>query len=151
MAALQVSSPAFADGGEIPRRHGYKNGNARPALEFSGVPAGCRSLALVLDDPDALKPAGRVWVHWTVWNIPPDAGGIGETGLPAGAAEGATDFGEAAYGGPAPPDGRHTYFFRLYALDARLDLAAGSDRAALGAAMAGHVIEEAATTGTYAP
>lgn len=135
----------------MPRRHGYKNGNARPALEFAGVPDGCRSLALVLDDPDALKPAGRVWVHWTVWNIPPGAGGIGETGLPKGAAEGATDFGKAAYGGPAPPDGKHTYFFRLYALDAMLDLAPGSDRAALGAAMAGHVIEEAETTGTYAP
>ena len=135
----------------MPRRHGYKNGNVRPTLEFAGVPSGCRSLALVLDDPDALKPAGKVWVHWTVWNIPPDAGGIGETGLPEGAAEGATDFGKAAYGGPAPPDGRHTYFFRLYALDARLDLAPGSDRAALGAAMAGHVIEEAETTGTYAP
>ena len=151
MAALHLSSPAFADGGEMPRRHGYKNGNVRPALDIAGVPDGCRSLALVLDDPDALKPAGKVWVHWAVWNIPSDAGRIGEAGLPTGAIEGATDFGEAAYGGPAPPDGRHTYFFRLYALDTRLELAPGSARASLGSAMAGHVIEEAVMTGTYAP
>ena len=149
--ALRVSSAAFADGSEIPVRHGYKNGNARPALEFSGVPDRCRSLALVMDDPDALKPAGKVWVHWTVWDMPPGTAGIGEEGLPAGAVEGRTDFGETGYGGPAPPDGRHTYFFRLFALDQTLGLRAGSGRAALDAAKAGHVIEEAVLRGTYAP
>ena len=152
MAALRLSSPAFAHGSEIPRRHGYKSGNAPPPLEFSGVPDGCRSLALIVDDPDALKPAGRVWVHWTVWDIPPDAGRIGGNArLPGGAAEGNTDFGSAGYGGPAPPDGRHTYVFTLYALDARLGLAAGSDRAALDGAMRGRVIDRAVLTGTYAP
>ena len=152
MAALRLSSPAFEDGAEIPRRHGYKSGNAPPPLEFSGVPDGCRSLALVVDDPDALKPAGRVWVHWTVWNMPPGAGRVGgDASLPGGAAEGLTDFGSTGYGGPAPPDGRHTYVFTLYALDAQLGLAAGSDRAALKAAVEGHVIERAVLTGTYAP
>lgn len=152
MAALRLSSPAFEDGAEIPRRHGYKGGNAPPPLEFFGVPDGCRSLALVVDDPDALKPAGRVWVHWIVWNMPPDAGRVGgAASLPGGAAEGLTDFGSTGYGGPAPPDGRHTYVFTLYALDAQLGLAAGSDRAALEAALEGHVIERAVLTGTYAP
>lgn len=150
MAALRLTSPAFAEGGEIPRRHGYKNGNAPVPLEFSGVPDGCRSLALIVDDPDALRPAGKVWVHWTVWGIPPGAGRV-DGPLPAGAAEGLTDFGSRGYGGPAPPDGRHTYVFTLYALDSELGLPAGSGRSALEDAIRGRVIERAVLTGTYAP
>lgn len=144
-----VSSPAFDHLQEIPREHGYKNANARPGLRFSGVPDGCKSVAVVMDDPDALAAVGRVWVHWTAWNLPPSDLHAGA--LPAGAVEGATDFGEAGYGGPAPPDKRHTYVFRAYALDAVLHLPPGASRPELDDAMRGHVLAQAELEGTYAP
>ena len=151
MVALYLKSPAFEDGAEIPRRHGYKNGNASPPLEFGGIPEGCRSLALVMDDPDAVGAVGKVWLHWTVWNVGPDRTRFDDSSAPPGSAQGVTDFDSAGYGGPAPPDRRHTYVFTLYALDRALDVPAGAGRREVEDAMVGHVVEKAVLTGTYAP
>jgi len=146
MGNLKLTSSAFEDGGEIPRECGYKNGNKMPPLTISGIPEGTKSLTLIMDDPDAMEPAGKVWVHWVVWNIDPTT-----TELENLTEEGMTDFGEVGYGGPAPPDKRHTYVFKLYALDSWLDLPEGSTKSELEKAMEGHIIEQAQLTGTYAP
>ena len=150
MGNLKLTSSAFSDGGEIPRECGYKNGNQEPPLIVSGKPKGTESVALIMDDPDAMAAVGKVWVHWVVWNITPDQ----ETGdiiTDITAVEGVTDFGEVGYGGPAPPDKRHTYVFKLYALDSILDLPEGSTKSELEKAMEGHIIEQTTLTGTYAP
>ena len=159
MGNLKLTSPAFSDGGEIPRECGYKNGNLEPPLGISGIPEGTKSLALIMDDPDAMEPAGKVWVHWVVWNIPsPPYGGIEYTDVTLfkikeqpGHGEGITDFGERGYGGPAPPDKKHTYVFKLYALDNTLDLYDDTKKADLEKAMEGHILEQTQLTGTYAP
>ena len=150
MGNLKLTSSAFPDGGEIPREYGYKNGNQEPPLIVSGKPKGTESVALIMDDPDAMAAVGKVWVHWVVWNITPDQ----ETGdiiTDITAVEGMTDFGKSGYGGPAPPDKRHTYVFKLYALDTKLDLPEGSTKSELEKAMEGHIIEQTTLTGTYAP
>ena len=145
MGDLKLTSSAFSDGDEIPRECGYKNGNKQPPLTVSGVPEGTKSLALIMDDPDAMGAVGKVWVHWVAWNIEPT------TELENLTTEGMTDFGEVGYGGPAPPDKRHTYVFKLYALDGMLDLSSESTKADVEKAMEGHIIEQATLTGTYAP
>ena len=146
MGNLKLTSSAFEDGGEIPRKYGYKNGNREPPLTMNGVPEGTKSLALIMDDPDAMGAVGKVWVHWVMWNIDPT-----NTELENLMKEGMTDFGEVGYGGPAPPDKRHTYVFKLYALDSELDLPGKSTKADVEKAMKGHIIEQATLTGTYAP
>ena len=146
MGNLKLTSSAFSDGGEIPREYGYKNGNKVPPLTVSGIPEGTKSLALIMDDPDAMEPAGKVWVHWVAWNIEPTT-----TELENLTTEGMTDFGEVGYGGPAPPDKRHTYVFKLYALDSELDLPDKSTKADVEKAMEGHTVDQAKLTGTYAP
>jgi hypothetical protein len=151
MATLRLTSPAFADGEPIPRRHGYTEENVNPPLDVRGVPDGTESLALVVDDPDAMAPAGKVWDHWLVWNVASDTESIPEGWDAAGAVEGRNDYGERGYGGPNPPDREHTYRFRLYALDAPLDLAAGATKDDLEAAMDGRTLDEARLEGTYAP
>ena len=154
---LKLTSSAFSDGGEIPRECGYKNGNKVPPLTVSGIPEGTKSLALIMDDPDAMEAVGKVWVHWVAWNIDPT-----NTELENLTTVGMTDFGEVGYGGPAPPDKRHTYVFTLYALDSELPevLDNTSTTADLFEAMAGnawdtpasdHVIERTRLKGTYAP
>ena len=157
MVNLKLTSSAFSDGGEIPREYGYKNGNREPQLTISGTPDGTKSLALIMDDPDAMEPAGKVWVHWVLWNINHDTTDLAES-LDIQRAYrmdtvgfGMTDFGEVGYGGPAPPDKRHTYVFKLYALDSELDLPDKSTKADVEKAMEGHIIEQATLTGTYAP
>ena len=145
MGNLKLTSSAFSDGDEIPRECGYKNGNKEPPLTVSGTPDGTKSLALIMDDPDAMGAVGKVWVHWVAWNIDPT------TELENLTAEGMTDFGEVGYGGPAPPDKRHTYVFKLYALDSMLDLSSESTKADVEKAMEDHIIEQATLTGTYAP
>ena len=154
MTKLKLTSPAFSDGGEIPRECGYKNGNRAPRLKWNSLdafPAGGlpTSFALIMDDPDAMEAVGKVWVHWVVWNIPPKQDKLGLTHDDG--ADGMTDFGEVGYGGPAPPDKRHTYIFKLYALDIKLDLPNESTKADVEKAMEGHIIEQATLTGTYAP
>ena len=148
---MQLTSSGFSDGDEMPIELGYKNGNETPALSINGIPEGTKSLALIMDDPDAMGAVGKVWVHWVVWNIDTTKEFI--TGNPQESefVEGMTDFGEVGYGGPAPPDKRHTYVFKLYALDTILDLPEGSPKAALESAMEGHIIEQTQLTGTYAP
>ena len=145
MGDLQLTSSAFADDAEIPRKFGYKNGNSSPPLTISGIPTEAKSLVLIMDDPDAMGAVGKVWVHWVAWNIDPT------TELENLTTEGMTDFGEVGYGGPAPPDKRHTYVFKLYALDSMLDLSSESTKADIERAMEGHIIEQTQLTGTYAP
>jgi len=150
MGNLKLTSSAFSHGGEIPREYGYKNGNKVPPLTVSGIPEGTKSLALIMDDPDAMEAVGKVWVHWVAWNIEPTTTEL-ENLTTEGMTEGMTDFGKAGYGGPAPPDKRHTYVFKLYALDTKLDLPDKSTKADVEKAMEGHIIEQTQLTGTYAP
>ena len=146
MGNLKLTSTAFSDGDEIPRECGYKNGNTTPPLTISGIPAGTKSLSIIMDDPDAMGAVGKVWVHYVLWNMNPDTKiSFNEC------KQGMTDFGEVGYGGPAPPDKRHTYVFKLYALDSILDLPEGSTKSELEKAMEGHIIEQTTLTGTYAP
>ena len=152
---LELTSPAFSDGGEIPRKCGYKNGNENPPLRITADggkelgASGIHSLALIMDDPDAMGAVGKVWVHWVVWNFSWFADG--KPHWDRYTKQGMTDFGEVGYGGPAPPDKRHTYVFKLYALDSKLVLTAESTKADVEKAMKGHIIVEAKLTGTYAP
>ncbi len=146
MVNLKLTSSAFSDGGEIPRECGYKNGNKAPPLTINGIPDGTKSLALIMDDPDAMEPAGKVWVHWVVWNIDPTTTELENV------EEGMTDFGEEGYGGPAPPDKRHTYVFKLYALNSNLETFPYNEtKGDLIEVMEGHIIEQTQLTGTYAP
>ena len=147
MGNLKLTSSAFSDGGEIPREYGYKNGNKVPPLTVSGIPEGTESLALIMDDPDAMEAVGKVWVHWVAWNMTPTNTELENLDK----VEGMTDFGEVGYGGPAPPDKRHTYVFKLYALDSKLVLTTESTKADVEKAMEGHIIEQTQLTGTYAP
>ena len=146
MRNFQLTS-SFLDGGVIPRVCGYKSGNSRPFLKFYGKPKGTESLTLIMDDPDAMGAVGKVWVHWVVWNINTNQDEITDNS----GSQGMTDFGEVGYGGPAPPDKRHTYVFKLYALDTKLDLPSESTKADVEKAMEGHIIEQTQLTGTYAP
>ena len=152
--ALTLTSPAFKAGAAMPSQYSCEGEDISPPLAWDGVPAGTESLALILDDPDAPDPKApkRVWVHWVLYNIPPEAKGLAENadkgGLPAGTVRGVTDFHKAEYGGPCPPIGRHRYVHKLYALDTTLDLAHPT-KAELEAAMKGHVLAQAELIGTY--
>lgn len=153
MSDLSLSSPAFEDGTRIPEQYGYTADNVNPPLTIDGAPDDAESLALIVDDPDAMKPAGKIWDHWLVWNLPPDIGEIPEAwdADEAGATEGQNDYGEHGYGGPNPPDREHTYRFMLYALDTTLDLPPSADKETLQDAMTGHLLTDAQLEGTYAP
>jgi len=148
---MNISSPAFSDGGEIPDDYGYSRENVNPPLEFSGVPEEAESLVLIVDDPDAKEPAGKIWDHWLMWNIPVETSNIGEGEKPIGSREGMNDFGERGYGGPHPPDGEHTYRFKLYALDTELDLNDSSEKKDLKKAMDEHIINKALLKGKFRP
>ncbi len=151
MGGLTLQSSAFSNGSEIPKKYGYKNDNVNPPLEISGIPQNAQSLVLIMDDPDAKAAVGKVWVHWTIWNIVPNVTEIAESSTPSNSIEGKTDFGEIGYGGPAPPDKRHTYVFKLYALDSKLDLPQGSSKTQIEEAMKGHILDDTILNGTYAP
>jgi hypothetical protein len=151
MTELRLTSPAFADGDTIPRRYGYTEANVNPPLEIDGVPDDTEALALVVDDPDAVEPAGKVWDHWVVYDIDPSTATIPEDWDGGDALEGTNDYGEVGYGGPNPPDREHTYRFRLYALDSPVGLDAGATKIDLEAAMNGHILADATLEGTYAP
>lgn len=150
---MKIVSTAFPDHGEIPVRHTCEGKDIAPALAWTEVPGTARSLALIIDDPDAPDPAAprTTWVHWVLYDIDPASTGIPEGGrpLPDGAREGLNDWGRAGYGGPCPPVGRHRYFFRLYALDSVLGDLHRPDRAKLDRAMHGHVLAQAQWVGTY--
>ena len=151
MANLVLQSSAFSNGEEIPKKHGYKNGNVSPPLKISGIPSGTQSLALIMDDPDAQAAVGKIWVHWVIWNIEPNTTDFPEGSTPSAKIDGKNDFGELGYGGPAPPDKRHTYIFKLYALDKKLDLEKGATKAQVEDSMKGYFIEQTRLEGTYAP
>ena len=151
MTGIALTSPAFDDGEPIPRRYGYTEDDVNPPLFIDGVPEEAASLLLLVDDPDAVEPAGHIWDHWLVWDVSPDRETIPEDWSPESATEGQNDYGEQGYGGPNPPDGEHTYRFRLYALDAALGLSTSADRAAVTDAATGHILAKATLEGTYAP
>jgi len=150
---FKIESSAFAPDAEIPTRYTGDDEDLSPPLAWSGLPSGTKSLVLIVDDPDAPDPAAprMVWVHWVLFNIPPSTTGLSEgvRTLPAGTGEGLNDWKRTGYGGPAPPIGRHRYFFKLYALDEKLHLAGAPTRAQLEKAMRGHVLAEATLIGTY--
>lgn len=143
---LKIVSPSFSNGGTIAAKFGHEGGNARPSLKIEGVPANAKSLALIVDDPDA---PGGLFTHWLVWNIDPETTAIGEHSVPKGVVEGTNDFGEAGYGGPQPPSGTHRYYFKIFALDQMLELASGAMRRELEKAMKGHIIAQAEVMGRY--
>jgi len=149
---LVLKSSAFALGAEIPKRHTCDAADVSPALEWSGSPQPTSSYALIMDDPDA--PAGT-WVHWVLWNLPANAHELQEgiakqEQLNDGTRQGRNSFGKTGYNGPCPPRGKaHRYFFRLYALDAKLDLGSRAGSADLQDAMRGHIVTQAEYMGTY--
>jgi Raf kinase inhibitor-like YbhB/YbcL family protein len=151
--SFTLTSPAFAHNGEIPVGCTCEGADTSPRLEWTGAPAGTKSFALVVDDPDAPDPAApkRVWVHWVLYNLPADADHLPEAvaDLPAGTLEGKNDWKRTGYGGPCPPIGRHRYFFKLYALDAPLPDLNSPTKAELEQAMRGHIIGTAELVGTY--
>jgi Raf kinase inhibitor-like YbhB/YbcL family protein len=153
--ALSLRSPSFAQQGEIPAKHTCEGADHAPALAWSDAPAGTKSFALIVDDPDAPDPRApkTTWVHWVLYNVPATADGLPEgatrANLPAGALEGRNDWGGAGYRGPCPPIGRHRYFHKLYALDAVLADLHAPTKAALEKAMRAHVLGEAQLVGTY--
>ena len=148
---MKLESSSFENGETIPKKFGYKNGNVSPSLIINNVPESTKSLALIMDDPDAMGAVGKIWVHWVLWNIPKDVKKIPENSVPENSTEGETDFGEIGYGGPAPPDKEHTYIFKLYALDTVFNLGENSTKPDVENAMQGHIIAEATLTGKYAP
>lgn len=152
---FSLTSPAFSPGGEIPMRHTCEGQDLSPPLAWSGAPAGTRSLALIVDDPDAPDPAApkMTWVHWVLYGLPADAVELTEAvpvgALPAGTREGRNDWGRTGWGGPCPPIGRHRYFFKLFALDGALPDLGRPSASELERAMAGHVLARAELVGTY--
>ena len=142
MSEFSITSSNFDDGEEIPKKFGYKFENKEPKLDFKNVPKGTMSIGLIMDDPDAMAAVGKIWVHWLQYFDYPSQNLI---------LEGKTDFGEIGYGGPAPPNGRHTYIFKGYALDVKLDLKEGYSKQDLEDAMKGHIIAKTKLTGTFTP
>lgn len=143
---MRIQSLAFTHNQQIPSKYTCDGENINPPLTFSDIPEGAKSLALINDDPDA--PVGT-WIHWTVWNIPPQTKEVKENGKPEGV-EGTTSFGKPGYGGPCPPSGTHRYFFKLYALDTILELNTSATKQDLEEAMAGHILAQGELIGLYA-
>ncbi len=143
---MNLQSEAFSNNQTIPAKYTCDGGNVNPPLAISDVPQNAKSLVLIIDDPDAVNGA---WSHWLVWNIDPSVREITENSVPIGATEGTTDFGRTGYGGPCPPSGSHRYFFKLYALDAVLDLSPDKEKKDLETAMDGHIIDQATIIGLY--
>ena len=146
MNKLQIASPAFSHEGMIPSKFTCDGADASPPLSIVDIPEDTRSLALIVDDPDA--PRGT-WVHWVVWNILPGTRDIQENSVPRGAIQGTNDFGNQRYGGPCPPSGTHRYYFKLYALDAALALKPGATKAQVEEAMKGRVLAQSELVGLY--
>jgi Raf kinase inhibitor-like YbhB/YbcL family protein len=143
---MKITSPAFSDGSPIPSKYTCDGNNISPPLQFSEVPPDAKSLSLICDDPDA---PGKTWVHWTLWNIDPGTNEMGEGKFPAEATQGVTDFGQVGYGGPCPPSGSHRYFFKLYALDTKLDVPYQARKEDIEKTMEGHIMDQAQLIGTY--
>ena len=153
---MTITSPVFTPGGEIPIRYTCEGNDVSPPLAWSTPPSGTKSLALIVDDPDAPDPNApkMTWVHWVLYDLPPTADGLPEDAaaraLPAGTREGLNDWKRSGYGGPCPPIGRHRYFHKLYALDIVLPDLGRPSKVALERAMQGHILAQAELLGTYA-
>ena len=141
MSDFSITCSDFDEGAEIPKKFGYKFENEEPNISFNRPPSSTTTLALVMDDPDAMGAVGKVWLHWLQYHNLTESSPV----------EGKTDFDEIGYGGPAPPDGRHTYIFKAYALDTELELKEGFSKQELEDAMKDHILAEAKLTGTFAP
>ena len=152
---IKVTSSAFQQGGTIPSQYTCEGKDVSPPLAWTGAPSNAKSIAMIVDDPDAPDPAKpqRVYVHWVVYNIPAGTSSLPEngskSGMPKGAVQGKNDWGKAEYGGPCPPIGRHRYFFKLYALDAQLTGLSAPTKADLERAMKGHIVDTGELMGTY--
>ena len=141
MSDFSITCSDFDEGAEIPKKFGYKFENEEPNISFNRPPSSTTTLALIMDDPDAMGAVGKVWLHWLQYHNLTESSPV----------EGKTDFDEIGYGGPAPPDGRHTYVFKAYALDTELELKEGFSKQELEDSMKGHILAEAKLTGTFAP
>ena len=141
MSDFSITCSDFDEGAEIPKKFGYKFENEEPNISFNRPPSSTTTLALIMDDPDAMGAVGKVWLHWLQYHNLTESSPVA----------GKTDFDEIGYGGPAPPDGRHTYVFKAYALDTELELKEGFSKQELEDAMKGHILAEAKLTGTFAP
>ena len=153
--ALNIISNAFEHDDAIPARYTCDGDDISPPLQWGDLPEGTKSLALIVDDPDAPDPAApkMTWVHWVLYNLPPSSDGLVEAvaskALPSGTLQGLNDWGRTGYGGPCPPVGRHRYFHKLYALDLVLPDLGKPSKAELEHAMDGHVLEQSELIGTY--
>ena len=150
--SFTISSPSFSNGGDIAKKFTCDAADLSPQLTWNEPPTGTKTFALLVDDPDA--PVGN-WNHWTMWNLPPNLRGLPEdvkkeASLPDGSLQGRNDFRKTGYNGPCPPPGKpHRYFFKLFALDAKLDLKSGEGKKGLEAAMKGHILAQAEWMGKY--
>ena len=148
---MKLTSPAFKNNSTIPTKYGYNHGNISPPLKIENIPDNTKSLVLIMDDPDALPAVGKVWIHWTLWNIPPEISEINENTIPTNCIQGLTDFKEIGYGGPAPPDKEHTYIFKLFAINSILNLDSGSTKNQIENEIKNHIISIAELKGKYSP
>ena len=145
-SSISITSSSFQAGGDIPAKFACGGTNVSPALQIGGVPNEAKSLVLIVDDPDA--PRG-LFTHWIIWNIDPKTTRVAENSAPTGGVQGTNDFGKRNYGGPCPPSGTHRYFFKIFALDTKLELKPNARRAELDAAMRGHVLAQGELMGRY--
>jgi len=146
MSTLKISSPAFEHMGMIPPKYTCDGEDVNPPLQIENLPGGTKSLALIMDDPDA--PMGT-WDHWIVWNISPASLKIGENSLPLKAFQGKNSWGKIDYGGPCPPSGTHRYFFKFFALDSLLEISRGAGKKDLEETMGGHILSKGELVGLY--
>ncbi len=145
-SSISVTTPAFQAGGDVAAKFTCNGANVNPELKINGVPNEAKSLVLIVDDPDA--PRG-LFTHWIVWNIDPKTTRMAENSAPTAGVQGINDFGKRNYGGPCPPSGTHRYFFKIFALDTKLELKPGARRAELDAAMRGHILAQGELMGRY--
>ena len=149
--SIKITSPVFKDGGMIPPKYTCDGENISPPINWGNKPAGTKSIALICDDPDA---PSDTWVHWVIYNIPPDTDGLdadvpNDMVLADGTYHGKNDWDKMGYGGPCPPSGIHRYFFKIFALDTKLELEPGATKQELLKAMQGHILSENSLTGKY--
>ena len=143
---MKIESIAFKENENIPREYTCQGDNVNPPLNFSDIPKGTKSIALIVDDPDA--PSG-VWAHWLVWNMNPTSDGVGENSVPKGGIQGPNGRGANKYQGPCPPSGVHRYYFKLFALNKELNISTTTDKTGLENAMDGAIIEQSLFIGLY--
>lgn len=143
---MKITSIVFENNQPIPAKYTCQGENINPPLSFSEVPPATQSLTLIVDDPDA---PGTTWVHWVLFNIPPNTQAISENSIPSAALQGLTDFGTSTYGGPCPPSGTHRYFFKLYALDISLNLTEKAKKEDIEKAMKDHILAKTELIGLY--